>query len=844
MNPIFDISKIFCILCIWFTFTTNAFAQDTAIHGVVNDASTSQPIEMAAVKLLKGRMEHLIGYAFTDSKGSFTIPLNKEIDSLQIAVSLVGYKTHKQAVRAGEQLRIKLETEIFNLREVVVRPGRVWGRQDTINYDVSQFLGNTDESIKDVISKLPGVDVDSNGKISYNGKDINKFYVEGMDLVDGRYNQITKNLRAQSVETVQVLDNHQPIRMLRDKLKAEDVAINLKLKPEFRDKWMVYLSAGAGFSTGDTGDDILWMGDVNAMQLSRNSQSVYIYKGNNLGKDLTTEQMNLITTGSALLKEPAMPSFLTQPSLAAPLKTERLLFNNVHTVSANRLYRINETAQLRINAGYTHDYRKQERGSETSYYQEPDTIHITEESHTSIRSDKADINLNFENNGEKQYLTNRFTAFGNVAKSTADYYNANSLQQQIKTNNIGLKNELRNLWNHGKYTLELRSLLRYNHSPSRLSINNHEQGLNLNHFYTDNSFSFLKKKGDFTQQYAAGLTIQTSNIKNGYSAYFHPTWQINVNKWRGTLMAPFHYTRFMASDLSRPMVNPSLSLNYKYNYAWQFRAYGNFRESYGNITDFYYAVYQTDYRHQKWNSGVLSVQRQQIYSLYAEYKNTIKEFFATLSITHNRRWSNQITERLFENDQIILASRCLTTESTGWTLNGTLSKGIYDWRLKASLNYQLSEHRSEQLSNGERMPYKSRHVQLEPKINWNPYKPLDIVYEGSIRYGGSEIGKNTRLDPLLNVIQKLNLYYNFTLIELGFTADHYYNDVNSEKSINAFLIDASLRWKSGSWQWDIAAKNLLNKSQYSYTQYSSLESYTSWINIRGREFWVSARYRF
>lgn len=841
MNPIVSISRTLCILSVLFALTTIAFAQETTIGGIVNDASTSQPIEMAAVKLLNGKMERLIGYAFTDEKGAFTIPLNKETDSLQIAVSLVGYKTHKQVNEPGKHLQIKLETEVFNLREVVVRPGRVWGRQDTINYDVSQFLGNTDESIKDVISKLPGVDVDSNGKISYNGKDINKFYVEGMDLVDGRYNQITKNLRAQSVETVQVLDNHQPIRMLKDKLKAEDVAINLKLRPEFRDKWMVYLSGGAGLSTGDTGDDILWMGDINAMQLSRNSQSVYIYKGNNIGKDVTTEQMNLITQGSYLLKEPTVPTFLIQPSLAAPLKTERLLFNNVHTISANRLYRVNETAQLRINAGYTHDYRKQERGSETSYYQEQDTIGVAEESHTHIRSDKADISLNFENNGEKHYMTNQFAAYGNLAKSTADYYNANSLQQQIKTSNIGIKNEWRNLWNKGKYTLEVRSLLRFNHLPSRLTVNDEEQKLNLNHFYTDNSFSFLKKKGDFTQQYTAGVTAQSSNIKNGYSTYITPTWQLNLNKWRGTLTVPLRYSRFTASNFSRPMANPSLSLHYKYNYAWQFRAYGSFRESYGDVTDFYHAVYQTDYRHSKWNTGILSMQRQQIYSLYGEYKNTIKEFFATLSLTHNRRWSNQITERLFENGLIILASRDLSTQSTGWTLNGTLSKGIYDWRLKTSLNYQLNEHRSEQLSNGERLPYKSRYIQLEPKINWNPYKPLDIVYE---RYGGSEIGKNTRLDPLLNVVQKLNLYYNFTLIELGFTADHYYNDVSSEKSINAFLIDASLRWKSGSWQWDIAARNLLNKRQYSYTQYSSLESYTSWINIRGREFWISARYRF
>lgn len=409
---------------------------------------------------------------------------------------------------------------------------------------------------------------------------------------------------------------------------------------------------------------------------------------------------------------------------------------------------------------------------------------------------------------------------------------------------MGARNELRNLWNKGKYTLEIRSLLRYYHTPSELNAKTTNQSLNLNHFYTDNSFSFLKKKGYLTQRYTTGVTGQASNIKNGYSIYFTPTWQTDINKWQGTFSTPLSWTEYIHGNFSRPSINPSLSLRYKYNYAWRFWMHGSFRESYGGITDFHNTPYQTDYLHTVWKSGTLSIQRQQVYSLYAEYKNVVNEFFATLSLNHNRNWSNHIYEQLFQNEQVILASRNLSTQSNGWTLNGAISKGVYDWRLKASLSYQLSTYKSEQLSSGERLPYKSKQIKLEPKISWNPWKPFDINYEGSIRYGGTNIGQATRLEPLLNVVQKLNLYYNFTLIEIGFTADHYYNDVSKSKSINAFLIDASLQWRSGSWQVNVTANNLLNKKQYSYTQYNSLQSYTSWINIRGREFWASARYRF
>lgn len=67
-----------------------------------------------------------------------------------------------------------------------------------------------------------------------------------MDLTDGRYNQLTNNLQAGAVKSVQILENHQPIRALQKKLTTEDIAINLKLKDNFRDRWMGTLEGSMG----------------------------------------------------------------------------------------------------------------------------------------------------------------------------------------------------------------------------------------------------------------------------------------------------------------------------------------------------------------------------------------------------------------------------------------------------------------------------------------------------------------------------------------------------------------------------------------------------------------------
>ena len=757
-------------------------AQQT-IKGIVTDAENGQPVDAATVQIRKAGRQVPLTYTLTKADGTFILPLRQADDSLFVHVSLLGYKAIRQKITAGATLRIRLEPEVFTLKEVEIRPGRVYGRQDTINYDVSQFISPKDEAIKDVLKKLPGVDVDDDGKISYNGKNISKFYVEGMDLTDGRYNQLTNNLQANAVKSVQVMENHQPIRVLQKKLTTEDIAINLKLKDDFRDRWMGTLEGGMGASP------LLWEGMGNAIQISRKSQSAYIYKGNNRGNNVTDEQNVLTQTGAKRRIGPSIPSFLSQPSFSAPLKKERLLFNNVHSLSGNRVYKLNETTQLRLNANYLHDLTQQERG------------------------------------------TSRISG-------------ASSVNQRIQTPDMGVRNYLQNIWIRDKYTLELRSLLRYHNLPARILIDRDKQALNLQQLYLDHSLAFLRKKGSLTRQYTAGITGDLNSIRNGTNLYFKPNYQCNLYKWNLAFNLPLVWTTFPAAGFSRLAVNPFLYINYKFNYAWRFSFHANYHENYGNITDLYPDAYRTDYRNYRMNNGIMPVNRTHSYSLYGEYKNTVREFFATLSLNHNRGCSDRIFEQQIRDGQVTLVSHRLSNHSSGWTAKGTLSKGFYDYGLKTSLTYLLGRSEAEQLSAGERLPYRYDFMQYEPKITWTPARSFSASYQATIHLGRSKIGTGTRLDPLLDVVQKLQLSYELFPVEINLSADHYHNDVSRDKAVNTFFADLSFRWKTGSWQFVAEATNLFNKKQYSYTQYSATESYTSWIDIRPREFMASARYKF
>ena len=152
----------FCLLTL---LCPAGLAAQSVIRGIVIDRESQLPVEAATVQLTRGNVSLPINYTLSNNEGTFTLTQPKRTDSLLVSVSLLGYQTQQQAVHAGQTLRFEMEPQVFSLKEVEIRPGRVWGRQDTINYDVTRFLSPKDQSIKDVLRKLPGIDIDDLGKI-------------------------------------------------------------------------------------------------------------------------------------------------------------------------------------------------------------------------------------------------------------------------------------------------------------------------------------------------------------------------------------------------------------------------------------------------------------------------------------------------------------------------------------------------------------------------------------------------------------------------------------------------------------------------------------------------------
>ena len=157
-----------------FSFLSSTYAQ--TLSGKIIDAENNQPLEAVMISVLRGNTT--IDYALTDAKGQFSLPW-KHSGTLQLNISLLGYKREMRNINAAGTLNLSLQPEAIVLKEVQIRPGRINTRKDTVRYDLAQFASSKDVHIKDVLKKLPGVDVDENGQVKYKGKAIDHYFVEG-----------------------------------------------------------------------------------------------------------------------------------------------------------------------------------------------------------------------------------------------------------------------------------------------------------------------------------------------------------------------------------------------------------------------------------------------------------------------------------------------------------------------------------------------------------------------------------------------------------------------------------------------------------------------------------------
>ena len=239
--------KYLTTLLLLITVISNA--QKIKVQGVVTD-SLGVAIEMANVMAVNLDDNKMDGYSITGDKGQYVLSL-KTNTKYQLKISYLGMspKTVDLTTKIEDIfLPITMEGGGFMIEGVeIVHEMPVSIKGDTIVYNADSFTSGTERKLGDVLKKLPGVEVDDDGGVKVEGKDVSKLMVDGKDFFDGDTKLGVQNIPADAVDKVEVLRNYNKNDQLRSVTDNQDnLAMNIKLKQGKKNFWFGDITAGIG----------------------------------------------------------------------------------------------------------------------------------------------------------------------------------------------------------------------------------------------------------------------------------------------------------------------------------------------------------------------------------------------------------------------------------------------------------------------------------------------------------------------------------------------------------------------------------------------------------------------
>ena len=230
---------------------TTGYAQTIRFEGLVLDSGKA-PLEMANVMAVNQVTKTMDSYAITNDKGKFVLNL-KANTSYTVKLSYIGMQNKEITIATHSEnmvQNITMESGGIELAGVeIVREMPVSIKGDTIVYNADSFKSGTERKLEDVLKKLPGVEVNSDGEVEVEGKKISKLMVDGKDFFKGDSKLGVKNIPADAIDKVQFLRNYNENSILKPVENNQDnVAMNIKLKSGKKNFWFGDISAAGGIN--------------------------------------------------------------------------------------------------------------------------------------------------------------------------------------------------------------------------------------------------------------------------------------------------------------------------------------------------------------------------------------------------------------------------------------------------------------------------------------------------------------------------------------------------------------------------------------------------------------------
>jgi hypothetical protein len=856
-----------------------SFSQETTVIGKVLD-NQNRGIQSASVLLLD-EVEDVLGYAFTDEHGNYSVSIQKPKNSkITFEISCLGYHKISKLIEYSEQNQnFKLEEKTETIQEVVIESGKkIRTEQDTTFIKVASFGNKTEQTVEDILKKIPGIEVTADGTIKAHGKTIDKLLIEGEDMFDKNYKLLSKNLDAKVLDEVQIIDSFEDNPVLKKLNNSDKVALNLKLKKGLTNVWFGNATLGSGVFSVNR-----WKESLNLGLLKKKIKVFYFGDYNNLGEkatDLINENViDKYSFGNDKFEYKAK-------SLFNIANNEVQFFSKTQsTLNTAFLNSLSITSKLKKNLSFrgvlyvANDNQNQNSTAFTKYNLQNNPITFTEDNFYINKKTLAssEIEIKYTPN-DKNYLTNQFVFKNNPNKTLNNLlFNSDQINQSLNSENYTFYNHfnhtyqvsenkvLNNYFYIGNDKIHEKSNIKSLYLNNFLNVNSNtivSQDANNKLFYIGNKSKLITKfreidftnsiqiehsKEQFKNLFIANnqniLTYQNNSNLKLLNIFQENTLRYNFSKKIDvTTYFNFQNTNFKNNAITRNVFifNPSIFLNFKKT------GFGNFSLSYSEnntlpeINQLTNNFQLTDYRSFSQGTSYQKPLKNIISTFSYNYYNDEKRFSINTSLFHSYSKSEVNNISNLTND-FSFNSNIQTKGSESYNFNFSVVN--YSRKLKlASKVETINSWITSPINVNSNEFLNSKNYINSIKYSGTTYFKIPINFDFGFSYNyfqsnfqEIETNNNTK-DAFLNINYKISK----TILAESNNSLYFVN--NQKYSFNNIIINYTPVESRFSYR--LILNNLINENQYTTVSISNYSYYQSVIQLVPRYVLATVKYRF
>ncbi|WP_282086599.1 carboxypeptidase-like regulatory domain-containing protein [Aquimarina algiphila] len=867
----------------------------TTITGKISD-STNTGISSVNV-LLKNQETFIVAYTYSDKNGEYLLTTD-EIGAFNLSFSTLSHETKVIPIKIVNNDNkitrdILLKEMSLELDEIIIQAEKsITRKKDTIVFKAKAFAQGNEHVIEDLLKKIPGVIVESNGTIKIGNQEVERVMVDGDDFFEQGYKILTKNMPPNQIDKIELLQKYSKNRLLKGVEQSDRVAINLKLKDGAKRQW---------FGNFDVGYDITpenrYKIQNNLMNFGKKNKYYFLSSFNNMGYDITGDINRLIRPSDnnespSSIGDTQNTKELLDSNISIPnFDPSRTNFNNARLISLNTILKLSKKTKMKTLALFNWDKNLFFRNINQTFNINNSAFINTEDYTLQKKKFNGFGKIDLIYNISKNKMLEIFTKYnrGNTKNQSNLIFNDKQTNEKLKSRNelFDQKVTFTNKVNKnnvflltGRYIHE-KSPQNYNINrfffeelfPVNNTINNTQQlskhqvqfiGLeahlinkkengNVLEFQLGNQFkedkllsTLFLKETDSIIDTPEGYQNKSTYLFN--DSYIKSNYRLLLSHF--TLSGELGFHQLFNKIKSDNTVQQPFYINPKIGLEWEINTKNKILTQYSNnttnagVSNIYNDFILTDFRSFSKGTGTFNQLNASTLFLNYELGNWSDKFFSNTYIQYVKNHdflstNSVITSNYNQSEKIIIKNREMLY------ISSNINRYFKSISSNVKFNLSFSKSNYKNIVNNSNL----REIK---SYNYNYGFELRSAFQGVFNY---HIGTKWMTNEIKNISNNsftnnvtfldISLIFNNNLITEIQAERYFFGNLDDQSSTYYFLdIETKYRLKKNKLTFSLSGKNLLNTKKFITYSFNDISTSKTEYNLLPRYLFLKLEYRF